>query len=135
MPWLLLALPVSLLRRAVSRPVVVIGCTTILWLAVGYSLDGMSTYPAGSLYFSLLFQGLFFSLVYWRWDLLTTMAAMFTIDSWLIGSAVLQVFRTTGSFVYALPLALWLAFALAACALSFQPHLAAAYRRVAAIFE
>jgi hypothetical protein len=134
LPLLLLALPTSLLRRVTSRPGVTVGLTILLWLGVAYCPASIATTPVSSLYLGMAVLALFLSVVYLRWDLLTTMAAVFALETWLLGYAVYQMFSSLDSILYALPLMVWLVCALLASTLCVRAQLMAAWRRVAAVF-
>jgi hypothetical protein len=133
--WLLIALPTSLLRRVVSQVPLLLGVMAGIWLIVGYPLQGARACTVGGFYLTLTLQGLFLSAVYLRWDLLTAMSAVSTIESWLIGYAAQQMFHDTYSSLYGLPLMVFIAFVLLGSYLYFRPQLGGAYRRVAAVFE
>ena len=133
--WLLVGLPAALARRASLRPGSVVAVATALWLVVGFSLQGAFTFPGMSLYVSILLQALFFSLVYNRWDLLTTAIAAFTVETWLVGYVVVQLFWTFDSVFYGLPVILWMAFVLFGGFLYFRNQLASGWRRVAEVLK
>jgi serine/threonine protein kinase len=135
LPLLLLAFPTALLRRVTSRPGVSLALAILLWLGAAYCPSGSYTTPVSSLYLGMAILGLFLSAVYMRWDLLTTMAAIFALETWLFGYAVYQMFRSLDSILYALPLILWSTMALFGFALYFQSQLMTAWRRLVAVFE
>jgi serine/threonine protein kinase/class 3 adenylate cyclase len=133
--WVLIAFPAALLRRVTARPGAMVSLTILLWLGTGYCPAGMSTTPVASFYLGLALLALSLSLVYLRWDLLTALVTIFTLESWLFGYAVLKLFHSLDSVLYSIPLLLWFAFAVLAFAVAFRVQLTAAYRRVAAVFE
>lgn len=67
--------------------------------------------------------------------MLTTFSTIFTIEVWLMAFPAYKIFQRIDPFPYALALVPWFALMLFAMGVYFRPQLAAAYRRVAAVFE
>jgi hypothetical protein len=105
------------------------------WLGAGYCLWGMTITLVSSMYLGMVFLAVFLSVVYLPWDLLTAMGAIFGLETWLLGSAVYQMFHSLDSILYALPLMVWFVVLLLACAMCFRTQLLTAWRRVASVFE
>lgn len=150
--WLLVVLPASLMRRVVSNSRLLLILIASVWVAAGYSLQGLALYPSGGFYLIipsqglatypssgfylvLALQGVFLSAVYMRWDLLTLMSAVFTAETLLIGYPAQQMFRESHSSLYGLPVLACFVFVLLGFYVCFRPQLTSAYRQVARVFE
>ncbi|MGH8247599.1 MAG: hypothetical protein ACREUU_14345, partial [Gammaproteobacteria bacterium] len=130
-PWILIVLPAALLRRVISRPISLLAAMAAVWMAVSYSLTGLSAYPMISYNVSIGLQGVVLALLYLSWDLLTLLAAIVTVETWLVGYGMLRPYAA--DFPY--PLAAWFAFALFGLVLYFWPQIKAARRRAAELLE
>ncbi len=133
--WLLLVLPMALLRRATPRPTMIVCAVILLWaLARPYILTA-STWPDGAQLATAALAGLGFSWIYLRRDLLTAMVAIFTLEIAFLGTVCQRMFHSFWSPAFLLPFLIWLALALFGFGLYFRPQLVAAYQRTVAVFE
>jgi tRNA A-37 threonylcarbamoyl transferase component Bud32 len=133
--WLLVAFPLSLLGRVSGRWRILLPALAALWLAFGFSLAGGMVLPRLSYYILVVVQAVFFGALFLRYDLLTTLSAVFTIEVCLLAFPFLVVFQQIDPVPYLIPVGLWALLLLAAAGLYFRPQLVASYRRVAAVFE
>ena len=89
--------------------------------------------------FSLLLfaglQGLFFAWILYRYDFLTVVAAIFTVETWLVVYPIYVIFRRVEWLQSALALLPWYLLLLLGLTIYFRPQLVAARQRAAAVFE
>lgn len=128
-------LPLSLLRGATARPARLLGALAALWALVASPLVGAGAFPVLPLYLFAALQGLFFAWVFLRFDMLTCLMAVFTVETGLLGYAVYRVFGAAEPWTHGWGLLLWFAVVVIGSAIWFRPQLAAARRRLAAVFE
>jgi len=128
--WLLVGLPLSLLKRASLRTPLALVCVTLLWTACTAALPGTAFYPTVPLYLTSALQGLFFAWIFLRYDLLTTWFAMLTVETWLLGYSFYRYYDVLEPWPHAVAMVPWFLLLAAALISWFRPQL----RRAAAIF-
>jgi len=128
-------LPLSLLRGATARPAPLLGAMAALWALAASPLVGVGAFPLLPLYLFAALQGLFFAWVFLRFDMLTCLMGVFTVETGLLSYAVYRVFGAAEPWTHGWGLLLWFAVVVIGSAIWFRPQLAAARRRVAAVFE
>jgi hypothetical protein len=133
--WLGVALPVSLLRRVTSRLWLVLAATGLLWTVAAASLPGSSAFPVLPLYLCSGLQGVFFAIIFWRYDLLTSMMTLLTIETWLLCYPPYRMFGGFEPWPYAATLFPWFLVALLGAILWLRPPVVAAWRRVTSVLE
>ncbi len=132
--WLMVGWPAALASRASQRGWVLVTVPTCLWLLSRFSLQGASAFPLFPDFLFAGLQGLFFSWVLYRYDFLTLLAAMFTVETWLIGYPAFLIVQQAEFLSSLLALLPWFLLFLLGLRLYLHPQLAAARRRVAAVF-
>jgi len=133
--WLLVALPLSLLRKSSARSRVLLAGLAAVWLACGYSLVGAMVFPRIAYHVLVVAQAMFFGAIFLRYDLLATLSALFTAETFLLAFPLLEIFQHLGLLPYAIPIFLWFALVAVSAAICFRPQAVGAYRRIAAVFE
>ncbi|MGH8245930.1 MAG: hypothetical protein ACREUU_05805, partial [Gammaproteobacteria bacterium] len=133
--WLVPVLVAVLLQRAVPSRAKVFVATVAVWFLTGLSLIGLAASSTLAFQVSVLLQGLFLAFIYFRWDLLTLMAAVLTAETWLVCYGTYRHFISSGSLLYALPMVPWFLFALLGVTLYFRPQIQASRRRLAEVFQ
>jgi len=134
-PWLLVALPLSLLAKVSARVAVLIAALAGLWLALGFSLAGAMAFPRGAYYIVATLQAAFFGVLFLRYGLLATSSAVLTVETVLLAFPLLTIFKNLYPLLVSVPIVVWFLMFLGAGAIYLQPQLATAYRRVIAVFE
>ena len=79
-------------------------------------------------------QGLVFSLIFYRYDLLTLACAVFSVETWLLVYPVWTIFSAIQP-LQSLAMLPWFLLIIAAAAIYLRPQLQSTRRRLAAIFE
>lgn len=134
-PWLLVALPLSLLAKVNARvPVLILGLVG-LWLGLGFSLAGAMAFPSVAYYIMAALQAVFFGLVFLRYGLLAASSAVLTVETFLLAFPLYTMLRNLYPLLLSAPFLVWFLVFLGAGAIYLQPRLATAYRRVTAVFE
>jgi protein kinase-like protein len=133
--WLLVAFPLSLLGKASRNSQVLIIAVAALWLAFGFSLAGATLFPTLPYYLFIVVQAIVTGGLFLRYDLLTTLSGVFTIEICLLAFPMLEIMQHVDPIPYLVSIGLWAVLVLAAASLYFRPQLVASYRRVAAVFE
>lgn len=134
-PWLFVALPLSLLAKLSARVPVLIAALAGLWLGLGFSLAGAMAYPSVAYYIIVALQAAFFGVVFLKYGLLATSSAVLTVETVLLAFPLFTIFRNLHPLLLSVPAVVWLLMFLGAGAIYLQPQLATAYRRVTAVFE
>ena len=132
---LLTALPMALFHRPARRAWLLLVPGTLLWLVTASSPPGAAAYPLVPLYLFAALQGLAFSIVFLRYDLLTCTFAVLTVETWLLVYPLFQVFGKVEPWSYGPAFLPWLALLLFGVLIWLRPQLVAGVRRVAAVFE
>ena len=91
--WLLVALPLSLLRRATARWQVLLAALGALWMTLGFSLAGAMIFPAVPYYTFVFLQAVFCGAVFLRYGFLATLSAVFTIEVGLLVFPFLEILQ------------------------------------------
>ncbi len=135
---LLLSLFVSMFgreRRRSQLPIVVAAALTAIFLAspVYTTLAGVQPYPGKVVV--LLCDFLLVSWAFIRFDVLTSIVAIFTCVFFFQNYSLLVMFKPTGSLEQWLTFAVWGSFVLAATAIACKSSVIAAGRRVTAAFR
>ncbi len=133
--WLLVALPLSLLRKATPRSRVLLAALAGLWVALGFSLAGPMAFPQTAYYVLVAAQAVFLGAVFLKYGLVSTLSAIFTVETILLAFPLLEIFGHIDPLPYAIPVALWCILLALAVAIFFRSQLVLAYRRTAAVFE
>lgn len=133
--WLLVALPLSLLGKATARSRVLLAALGALWLALGFSLAGPMVFPRVPYHLMVVAQAVFLGAIFLRYGLLSTLSAIFTIETLLLAFPLLQIFQHVDSLPYAIPIVVCFTLLASSVAICFRAHLGGAFRRVAAVFE
>ena len=133
--WLLVALPIALLRRVTKQTTILLMAVALLWMAAAFSLPGAAAFPLLPLYFFAGLQGICFAWILLRYDLLTCFQAMLTVTTWLLCFPLLRIFWRVEFWSYVWGMVPWLLFTLMGVVLWFRPELVAWRRRTAAVFE
>ncbi len=133
--WLLVALPIGLLRRVTKRTPILLMAVALLWMAMAFSLPGAFAFPVLPLYLFAGLQGICFAWILLRYDLLTCFQAMLTVTAWLFCFPLLRIFMKVEFWTYVWVMVPWLLFTLLGVVLWFRPELVAWRRRTAAVFE
>ena len=133
--WLLLAFPLSLLQRAGSKVPTQLISVAILWSASTATLPGASVTPPWLVYIIAALQGAFFACLLLRWDFLTSLTAIFTVESWLICYPTYRIFAKTDGPNYALGLLPWCALLLLGVIIALRAKLLTSWHRLRVIFE
>jgi serine/threonine protein kinase len=133
--WLGVGLPLSLLRRATKRLWLVLAATGLFWAVTAASLPGASAFPALPLYLYSTLQGVFLAMVFWRYDLLTSMMTVLTIETWLVCYPFYRMFGGLEPWPYMAALFPWFLMVLLGTVVWLRSPVAAAWRRAAAVLE
>lgn len=133
--WMLVALPIALLRRTTVRTPVLLLAVALLWMVTAFSLPGALAFPLLPLYLFAALQGICFAWIFLHYDLLTCFAAMLTVSAWLFCFPLLRIFGRVEFWSYVWVMVPWLLFTLLGVVLWFRPELVAWRRRTAAVFE
>ena len=133
--WLMVGLPAAFASRASGRGWVLVGVPAGLWVASASSLTGASAFPLLPAILFAGIQGLFFSWVLYRYDFLTVLAAMFTVETWLVIYPVFVILSPIELPVSSLGLLPWFLLLLLGLVLYLRLQLEAAWRRMTAVFE
>jgi Protein kinase domain len=133
--FLLVALPLSLLGKAAMKSRVLLAALAALWVALGFSLAGPMAFPRIAYYVLAAAQAVFFGWVFLRYGLVSTLSAIFTVETILLAFPLLEIFQHIDALPYAIPIVLWCVLVALSAAICFQAQVGAAYRRVAAVFE
>jgi predicted Ser/Thr protein kinase len=132
----LVALPASVAARANAKRAITVAAAGALWIVTLFSLCGATTYDPMVGLIGMAIQIPIVVLAYLHYDLLTAMMTVFSAEMLLMTHASYKVFRTyPDSTYYVVPLLIWAAVVLAACATYFWPQLAEGLRRTAKVFE
>lgn len=133
--WCFLALPAAIAHRARPGRTMVLLIPAVFCLLTASSLPGAEAVPTFPLYLFAGLQGLFFAWLLWQFDFLTAVAAIFTVETWMLAYPVYVVFYRAnwpGAAAGMLP---WFVMLLAGLTLYFRRDLGDAGRRLAAIFQ
>jgi hypothetical protein len=133
--WLLVAFPLSLLARVTRNSRVLLAALAAFWMALGFSLAGAAVFPTLPYYIFVALQAVFFGAVFLRYDLLTTLSAVFTVEICLLVFPFVVIFQHIDPLPYLIPIGAWFMLPAVAASLYFRPQLVASYRRLAAVFE
>ena len=133
--WLGVGLPFALLRRVTNRLWLVLAAIGLFWTVTAASLPGASAFPVLPLYLYSALQGVFFAAIFWRYDLLTSMMAALTIETWLLCYPLDQMFGGIEPWPYAAALWPWFLILLLGAVLWLRPPVVAAWRRATAVLE
>jgi class 3 adenylate cyclase len=134
-PWLLIAFPVTLAYRATRRTGLVLASVAAFWCILTVGLPGAGAFPLLPMYAFICAQAVVFSLIFLRFDLLTCMAAVLTVETWLVAY---PYYRVWGDLKPAHFLAAFLPWALLLCfgvILPLRKHLSLFGQRLRAVFE
>ena len=133
--WYFLALPMAFAHRVRPRKAVVLAVPALLWCATAWPLLGTGAYPLWPLYLVAGVQGLFFAWLLWQFDFLTAIAAIFTVETWMLAYPAYVIYYKLswpGAAAGMLP---WFVMLLAGLTLYFRRDLGNAGRRLVAIFQ
>jgi len=131
--WYMIGFPAALASRISRRWFALVAVTAALLLAT-INLPGTT---ASVVWVMLLFaslQGLVFSLIFYRYDLLTLACAVFSVETWLLVYPVWTIFSAIQP-LQSLAMLPWFLLIIAAAAIYLRPQLQSTRRRLAAIFE
>lgn len=134
--WCFLAFPAALAWRVRSKAAVAIAAPVGVWLLSTLTLPGASTFqlfPAFQLFPVFLFaglQGLLFAWILYRFDVLAAMAAMFTIESWLVVYPMFVLLKEVESLNAWLSMLPWFMIATLGLAIYLRPQITAVGRGV-----
>ena len=134
-PWVLIAFPVTLAYRATRRTGLVLASVAVFWCVFMVGLPGANAEPLLPMYALICAQAVVFSLIFLRFDLLTCLAAVLTVETWLV---TYPYYRVWGDLKPAHFLAAFLPWALLLCfgvILPFRKHLSLFGQRLRAVFE
>jgi len=134
-PLLMVAFPLSLLARVTPRVPVLLAMLALLWLVFGLSLAGAAVVPSLPYHLVLLLQAVFFGWLFLRFGLLATISAALTVEAFLMAYPLLYIYGRLEPLPYQAALLLWSLVFAAGALIYLRPHLGAAWRRVAAVFE
>jgi predicted Ser/Thr protein kinase len=129
------AFPAALARRIGSRPALLVGLPATVWFLTISTLPGASVVPVVPFLVLAALQALIFSFLYYRYDFLTVLLAIFTVETWLLiypGYALLHRIAWTRTLLEMLP---WFLLLFLGAAVYFRPQLVGGWRRVAEVFE
>jgi hypothetical protein len=129
------AFPAALARRIGSRPALLVGLPATVWFLTISTLPGASVVPVVPFLVLAALQALIFSFLYYRYDFLTVLLAIFTLETWLLsypGYALLHRIAWTRTLLEMLP---WFLLLFLGAAVYFRPQLVGGWRRVAEVFE
>lgn len=132
---LMVAFPLSLLRKVSKRSPILLAALAAVWLGFGYSAAGAAVFPTLPYYICAALQAVFLGELFLQYDLLTTLNAVFTLETWLFAFPFWEILQSIDPLPYLVPIGLWVLLVLAGSALYFRPQIAASYRRVATVFE
>jgi hypothetical protein len=133
--WLLLAFPVSLLKRTGLKVGTQFALIAMLWGVSAATLPGASVNPVWSLYIFAGLQGLFFAFVFLRWDFLTCLTAIFTVEAWLVCYPTYRIFANVDGLYYACGLLPWVALSTLGVLIALGPKIHAGWQRLKVIFN
>ena len=133
--WCVFGFPAALASGISRRPFALVGVPAALVTAAVFYLPG--TTPT-TMWVALLFaalQGVVFSLIFYRYDLLTLACAVFTVETWLLVYPVwtiLSPIQFSQSTLAAMP---WVLLLLGGATIYLRPQLEAMRRRITAVVE
>jgi hypothetical protein len=133
--WIGVGLPGSVMRRVTNRVGLVLAATGLLWTVTAVSLPGASAFPVLPLYLYSAIQGVFFAWVFSKYDLLTCMMTVLTIETWLLCYPLYSMFGGLEPWPYLAAFIPWFLVALLGAVLWLRPPVAAAWRRTTAVLE
>jgi hypothetical protein len=133
--WLGVGLPVSVLRRATNRLWLVLAATGLSWAVTVASLPGSSAFPVLPLYLYSALEGIVFAMVFWRYDLLTSMAALLTVETWLLCYPPFRMFGSFEPWPYAVAFLPWFLVLLLGAVLWLRPPAVEAWRRATSVLD
>ena len=133
--WCLIAFPAALASRVSPRPLVQAAILSSLWLVTVVSLPGASALPIFPLFLFAGLQGMFFSLMLYHYDFLTVIAAIFTVETWLVVYPLYCVFHIIEFANSTMAMLPWFLMLLLGLTIYFRSLLVAAYQRAVAVFE
>ncbi len=134
--WCLVAFPAALASGITRRPFALVGVPAALW-ALGPAFNIAGTVPsfAWAMLLIAALQAVAFSLVFYRYDLLTLACAIFTVEVWLLVYPVWTIFSAIQPLQPSLAMMPWFLLLLAGAIIYLRPQLQAARRQIAAVFE
>lgn len=139
--WCRVGFLAALASRAGASSSALIGVPAAVWLFAVFNLPGTTPavciWPPQSLWAQLLFaalQGIVFSLIFYRYDLLTLAVAVFTVETWLLIFPVWTIFSAIRP-LDSLAMLPWFSLLLSGATIYLRPQLAGARRHIAAVFE
>ncbi len=130
--WCFLVFPAALAWRTRPNAAAVIAVPTIVWLIGTLSLPGASAFPLFPQFLIAGLQGALFAWILYRFDALTVMAAMFTVEMWLLIYPMFVLLRDveTSAWLTTLP---WFVIVIAGLTIYLRPRITAAGRAVAEV--
>lgn len=131
----LLAFPLAIARRATHRFTTLLIVITLLWGASAAHLPGASGFPVWLLFAISAANGLFLGYVFLRYELLTCMITVVTIETWLVTYPLSQLFGPLQPWGYGLAIAHWFLIVLGGLAIYFSEQIGGAAQRVRALFS
>ncbi len=132
--WCLFGFPAALAAGITRRPLALVGVPAALCAFMVFYLPGTTPTVAWLAFFFAAFQGLVFSLVFYRYDLLTLASAVFTIEMWLLVYPVWTIFSAIQPW-QTLAMLPWFLLLVAGAIIYLRPQLQTARRHLAAVFE
>jgi hypothetical protein len=133
--WVLLAFPASVAYRVSRRAAAPVIAVAALWMLTGFTLPGASTFPLVPLLIVAGLQGAFFAGVLYRYDFLTALTAIFTVQNWLVMYPVFVIVKEVVPIESRVALLPWFLVLAAGFIAGFRAELQEGWRRVARVFE
>ncbi len=132
--WILVGFPAALASGITRRPFALVAVPAALWAIMASNLPGTTPSVVWVVLLFAALQGVVFSLIFYRYDLLALASAVFTVETWLLVYPVWTIFSVIQP-LQSLAMLPWFALIVAAAAIYLRPQLQGARRQLAAILE
>ena len=133
--WCLVGFPAALAAAKGKRASALVVVPAVLWTFGLFNLPGTTACAAWTQILFAVLQGVSFSLIFYRYDLLTLACAVFTVGTWLVIYPTWSIFSDIQLGQCLLVMAPWFLLSLAGAIIYFWSQLAEARRQAAAVFE
>jgi hypothetical protein len=133
--WVLLAFPASVAYRISRRAIAPVIAVAALWMLTGFTLPGASAFPLLPLVVVAGLQGAFFAGVLYRYDFLTALTAIFSVQTWLLIYPVFVIVQEVVPLASRLALLPWFLLLMMGIIAGFWAQLQEGWRRVARVFD
>ncbi|GEM_PF-4150078 len=135
LPWCLTGFPMAIAHRVSKKVVVLLGVPALLWTLFDLGLPGARVYPLSFLFLFCAVQGLFSAWLLYRYDLLTLVAAIFTIGAGLACYPVTRMVHPTEPLPGILAMTPWFLLVLTGVVIYLRPQIVDGWGRLKAVFQ